>query len=429
MGNFVLAFGIFLLVPLLGNNLTIALSLSQNLHAVHHYGMLLSRERRLNKVTERNLSESLDHCDGVDNNLIEDAYRRAQESDEDWYSMIMSDILGIEESEDDKKASSKFESFYVEREEADAVSFDQGLNSFLAGPNETLMTSANSTILGASRFTLLTRENSSNTDGGRHDTKDSSEENGDDGTSTLFPSENDIRASLSANDGMAPKGIAMLRYVDQRGLQKTIEVDVLMDFGYRLSDIKKLRSTAVEKIVKLGLRKPKRGIPKNWIVLSRGPEIDFIRKSADVKRVTNDGSRRSRSHFLKKKARQLPDSERRVEIANGKRRKINAPKQGSRDTLDSSIDDDFWMDVGTFTSYLRKEAQLRLSILGPSWSEAVKDESRWRLEMYKNWLVMINDPKREKPIRSKRSRGRRRATTEMEEVRFKRRQGKRARQR
>ena len=60
------------------------------------------------------------------------------------------------------------------------------------------------------------------------------------------------------------------------------------------------------------------------------------------------------------------------------------------------------MDVETFTSYLQKEAQLRLLILGPSWSDAVKDESRWRLKIYKNWLaIVINYPKRGKPIRPK----------------------------
>lgn len=108
---------------------------------------------------------------------------------------------------------------------------------------------------------------------------------------------------------------------------------------------------------------------------------------------------------------------------------MSASKQGSSDAFDSSTDDNFWMDVGTFTSYLRKEAHLRLSILGPSWSDAVKGESRWRLKIYKNWLEMMNDPKRENAIRSKR-RGRRRATTEIERVRSKRgTKRKRARQR
>ena len=174
---------------------------------------------------------------------------------------------------------------------------------------------------------------------------------------------------------MNPEGIAMLRFVDQRGRHKTIEVDALIELGYRWSDIQKLRSIAVEKIVKSGLQKPKGGIPKNWIVLSKSPEIDFIRKSAKLQRVTKDGSKR------RPQLRQLPGSGGNIGIELGETKRVSASKKGSSDTFRSSTDDNFWMDVGTFTSYLRKEAQLRLSILGPSWSDAVKGESRWRLKI------------------------------------------------
>lgn len=51
----------------------------------------------------------------------------------------------------------------------------------------------------------------------------------------------------------------------------------------------------------------------------------------------------------------------------------------------------FWMDLPTFKSFLRKEAQLRLKILGPDWTESVLDESRWRYDLYKTWLTMLDE--------------------------------------
>ena len=437
MRGFLFLFGFLLLVILLENNHTVALSVPQVpwRHAFHTRsigrntvfggGMLFWRLGSVNNNSEQNCFEIVDHSNVIDDILIEDAYRKAQESDEDWYAMIMSDMFGVESIDDRKKASGKFESVYVEREDDDTITSDQGLNSFCAGPNEMLKTSANSTLHGASRFTSMAGKDSRRTDERRHGTDDNSEEYCGERSSRVSFSKNKSRDFFSANDEMNPEGFAMLRFVDQRGRHKTIEVDALIELGYRWSDIQRLRSIAVEKIVKSGLQKPKRGIPRNWIVLSKSPEIDFIRKSAKLQRVTKDGSKR-RPQSLPKEARQLPGSGGNIGIEIGERKRVSAFKQGSSDTFRSSTDDKFWMDVRTFTSYLRKEAQLRLSILGPSWSDAVKGESRWRLKIYKNWLVMINDAKRERPIRSKR-RGRRRATTEVEGVRSKRGQGKKER--
>ena len=448
MGIFLLIFGVALLVPFLGNHLTIALSTSASSrnpilrHALHTHlkgrnyvygeGMLLSRLGSMKKETERNLLENVDHSNNRHDD-IEDAHRKAQESDEDWYAMIMSDILGVEESKDDtKKESGEVESSFVEREADDTVGFDQGINPFLAGPNKVHLTSSNSTSQGASdTIPSMMRKNSSRADEERYCIDDSSEENCDDGAFPLSLPQNKNRAPWAANDGMNQEGIVVLRYVDQRGLQKTIEVDVLMDLGYRLSDIQKLRGIAIDKIVKSGFQKPKGGVPKNWTVLSSSPEVevDFIRKSAKMKRESQDGSKCSRSQSPSNEARDLPGSGERIEIDIRKRRKMSVSKQGSSDSSSSRTNDNFWMDVGTFTSYLRKEAQLRLSILGPSWSDAVKDESRWRLKIYKNWLaIMINEPKRGKPMRSKRrGRPRRATTTEVEGVRTKKRQRIRAR--
>ncbi len=49
------------------------------------------------------------------------------------------------------------------------------------------------------------------------------------------------------------------------------------------------------------------------------------------------------------------------------------------------------MDIPTFKQYLRREAELRLSILGPDWEEWVRGESDWRLNLYKGWLELIDE--------------------------------------
>ena len=63
------------------------------------------------------------------------------------------------------------------------------------------------------------------------------------------------------------------------------------------------------------------------------------------------------------------------------------------------------MNLSTFRTFLCKEAQLCLSILGPGWSNAVKEESQWRLEMYRKFLERVRDD--DKTERRSKSSGRR----------------------
>jgi hypothetical protein len=50
-----------------------------------------------------------------------------------------------------------------------------------------------------------------------------------------------------------------------------------------------------------------------------------------------------------------------------------------------------WPDLDTFRNLLRDEAGMRLRILGSDWSDAIKDESDWRLDLYKNWLWTLHN--------------------------------------
>jgi hypothetical protein len=50
-----------------------------------------------------------------------------------------------------------------------------------------------------------------------------------------------------------------------------------------------------------------------------------------------------------------------------------------------------WMDLDTFRNLLRDEAGMRLRILGNDWSDAIKDESDWRFDLYKKWLWTLHN--------------------------------------
>lgn len=41
---------------------------------------------------------------------------------------------------------------------------------------------------------------------------------------------------------------------------------------------------------------------------------------------------------------------------------------------------------------------MRIKILGPDWKETVLDESRWRYDLYKTWLVMLDEGVGENPL-------------------------------
>lgn len=206
MRGFLFPFGFLLLVILLGNNHVVSLSVPRVplRHALHTRsigrntifggGMLFWRLGSVNNNSEQNFLGIVDHSNVIDDILIEDAYRKAQESDEDWYAMIMSDIFGVESIDDRKKANGKFESVYVEKEDDDTITSDEGLNSLCSGPNEMLKTSANSTIHGASRFTSIAGEDSRRTDERRHCTDDNSEEFCGERTSRVSFSKNKSRA-------------------------------------------------------------------------------------------------------------------------------------------------------------------------------------------------------------------------------------------
>ena len=50
-----------------------------------------------------------------------------------------------------------------------------------------------------------------------------------------------------------------------------------------------------------------------------------------------------------------------------------------------------WPTLPTFKQFLRQESELRLMILGPKFSDVIRDEANWRLKLYEKWLLMLED--------------------------------------
>jgi hypothetical protein len=50
-----------------------------------------------------------------------------------------------------------------------------------------------------------------------------------------------------------------------------------------------------------------------------------------------------------------------------------------------------WMSLDDFRILLRKEAALRLRILGEDWADVIKEESDWRLDLYRDWLWTLHN--------------------------------------
>ena len=97
---------------------------------------------------------------------------------------------------------------------------------------------------------------------------------------------------------------------------------------------------------------------------------------------------------------------------DGKRKRIydGRPKRNlsgpNRDDPPASSSG-FWPDMNTFRELLKTEAKFRLRILGDDWSDAVRDETKWRHDLYKEWLWTLNNGLGEPIIERRSDRARR----------------------
>ena len=116
-------------------------------------------------------------------------------------------------------------------------------------------------------------------------------------------------------------------------------------------------------------------------------EKTIVRNDEDDvdKRRNFSENRRPQSH--RRRSVNEDGSPKRIYNAREPPNRKKAPVQADPPPLNSPV----WMDMDTFRKLLRSEAELRLRILGDDWAPTVKQESDWRLNLYKNWLWTLHD--------------------------------------
>ena len=103
---------------------------------------------------------------------------------------------------------------------------------------------------------------------------------------------------------------------------------------------------------------------------------------------------RNASEPPKRRRRKARSHEKRAFNSDGTKKSMYSVRPGPSDNNRQRTADPppnkYWMDIDTFRNLLRSEAELRMNILGGRFSKAIKDESDWRLNLYKDWLWTLD---------------------------------------
>lgn len=209
-----------------------------------------------------------------------------------------------------------------------------------------------------------------------------------------------------------------------------VPLDKLLQLGYDENEIITLQPDALGLIAQDGIARPSTGVPSRWKInvternrpavrILEPHELDTFwqqqQQQGQRTRLSDPTSKRSAtppSASPQEKSRQtrqssdvartkdpvesVPELRRprptRERLENGRSRPIYT----GRPTI-AALEDPppsssgIWPDMDSFRNMLRNEASLRLRILGDDWSEVVKEESDWRLDLYKKWLWTLHN--------------------------------------
>jgi hypothetical protein len=225
--------------------------------------------------------------------------------------------------------------------------------------------------------------------------------------SSLPPPQTDTKINEKEGDENNDKEY-IIKFEDMFGLEQKIPITVMSKLGYKPADIVKLRAEVLELILEDEIPIPtdengRTRVPRRWMVESKDlREVKILQKRKksiqldnDYKQGDNDGEGSIRMNRRERDIRGSKDGmkrrRRKGESRNPQqRRRRQSKREKSRENVDSKSSS-IWMDIPTFKQYLRREADLRLSILGPDWEGWVKGESDWRLNLYQGWLDIVED--------------------------------------
>lgn len=330
---------------------------------------------------------------------IDELYKLAMEEDEEWFNSFVKDVLG--DGYEGDIAIENLKSTTKEKEERSTPSVDKNSNSSNSNSNDKkwkVQKNRNENqILEGDFITKETLNGNSRKTKERNDMKRENQLNHEAISKERISKHNEQDNQVEEQDE-TPKSTSddenngyIINFVDMYNIEQKVPFSIISKLGYRASDVVKLRAEVLELIIEDDIPIPtnKDGlpqVPKRWKVDSkdnrevkilqkrRPPDDDNLHRDKRQKRVDVDDERTTK---MRKKSSEGPK----------RRHRQSKREKKMKDSKSSSI----WMDIPTFKQYLRREAELRLSILGPDWEEWVKGESDWRLNLYKGWLELIDE--------------------------------------
>ena len=351
---------------------------------------------------------------------IEELYQLAMKEDEEWYNSFIKDVLGENEvienksndiiknidkkknngeentmmqNQQDSKNSSK--GWYVgqgQHQEQEQVKREER-------SKENMKRSKESNMDNKIDMTPKGGKNNSNNDIKQDDSITEQkfvEENQDNISSTNNNHNNNNNNKDEEEDDF------IINFVDMYNIEQKVPMSIMSRLGYRGADIVKLRAEVLELIIEdeIPIPNDKVGVarvPRRWMVESKDDrEVKILQKrKATSIQDDNENTIPHRGEKRRGPRGQYDDiaEKRRRNRSTDIRRRGRRQSKREREArnISSSRSSSFWMDIPTFKQYLRREAELRLSILGPDWEEWVKGESNWRLNLYEGWLELIED--------------------------------------
>jgi len=195
-----------------------------------------------------------------------------------------------------------------------------------------------------------------------------------------------------------------VRYRDAYNSKCSVPLQTVLQLGYTTQEIRSLQADALDLIVTDGIPKPNNGgVPLHWQIKAdadREVRVGRPRPKPNTEDDDNDDDAAGTTAEPSSQRRERRDSgsSSRREGRRRTRSSVPRPREG-RDEQSMWFDNDsedpsrnkFWMDLPEFRDYLKREAELRLRILGPDWRDWIKTESDWRYALYKDWLWLLED--------------------------------------
>jgi len=362
------------------------------------------------KISENRRSES-----------IEDLYRKAMDEDEEWYNSFLKNYVeDIDESLEQpsqKRPSQEFKDSTIVTAKndkhkgsydsigAEALSGgdenDNGMNN-QAGRRKRRQTGEEAKEQQKNvmmEFEKI-REESSIEETMDEDRKDIRERDHLDFSEGSSPNSarSERKNDFNENSSNDVDDDLIMKFVNMFNIEQKIPLATVTKLGYKAPDVAKLRAEVLELIIEDEIQIPENGIPRRWLVPNKdSKEVKILQKRKKESRRGDGESRQKdkrpryreddvdRLNDRKEMRRRNPSSS----SSTRRRRRVSRRERNMDETQDSKSS--IWMDMPTFKQYLRREAELRLLILGPDWEDWVKGEGDWRLNLYQGWLSIVED--------------------------------------